>query len=557
MSASLDEKKVALPAPDEDVAQSESSHHQEGLHRKIGSRQIQLFAIGGSIGTALFVSIGSALYSAGPAGLLLAFTIYCCLLALVNNAMAEMGVYMPISGGFVRLAKHWVGEGFGFMAGVNFYLYEALTIPFEITALNIVLSYWRDDIPIGAVCACAIVAYFVINVSAVKYYGEAEFWLSSGKVLLFLILFCFTFITMAGGNPKKDAFGFRNWQNPGPFSAKGDQTSLSQFQGFLSALFYASLIIVGPEYISMVSGEARRPTRDIKKAYKTIYYRFAFFFIGGALCVGILIPSNHPTLAALAAGTGEGSGTAAASPYVIAMKELNVSVLPHLVNALLFTSIFSAGNTYVYCATRNLYSLSLEGQVPRFFSYCTKNGVPIYCLLVTMLFPCLSLLGLSNSSAVVIDWFVNLLTSGAYVNFAVMCFTYIRFYKACKVQGLDRNSLPYRGWFQPYSTWFVLVALIVIALCSGYTMFLPGNFSIDFFMTNYVMLIIAAVSYLGWTLIKRAKFVIRATDVDLVWLRPEVLEYEETLPHDDGLAIFREVRRFLSCGKWRKDTAEA
>jgi amino acid transporter len=159
MSALSDEKKVALPAPDEGVAHSESSRHHEGLHRNIGSRQIQLFAIGGSIGTALFVSIGSALYSAGPAGLLLAFTIYCCLLALVNNAMAEMGTYMPISGGFVRLAKHWVGEGFGFMAGVNFYLYEALTIPFEITALNIVLSYWRDDIPIGAVCACAIVAY--------------------------------------------------------------------------------------------------------------------------------------------------------------------------------------------------------------------------------------------------------------------------------------------------------------------------------------------------------------------------------------------------------------
>lgn len=129
------------------------------LQRHLGNRQIQLIAIGGTIGTALFVSIGGGLMEGGPGSLLIAFTLYSCLLGLVNNCLAEMVVYMPVSGSFVRMAGKWVDESFGFMAGWNFFLYEACLIPFEISALNLVLTFWRDDIPAGAVCAACIVLY--------------------------------------------------------------------------------------------------------------------------------------------------------------------------------------------------------------------------------------------------------------------------------------------------------------------------------------------------------------------------------------------------------------
>lgn len=129
------------------------------LQRRLGNRQIQLIAIGGSIGTALFVSIGGGLTRGGPLSLFLAYAIYSCLLALVNNCMAEMATLHPVSGGFVRMAGKWVDDAFGFMAGWNFFFYEALLIPFEITALNLVLSFWRDDIPTAAVCAAVIVLY--------------------------------------------------------------------------------------------------------------------------------------------------------------------------------------------------------------------------------------------------------------------------------------------------------------------------------------------------------------------------------------------------------------
>ena len=130
-----------------------------GLQRRLGNRQIQLVAIGGSIGTAIFVTIGDALRKSGPGGLLLAFLIYNAMLAMVNNSMAEMSTYMPVSGGFIYMAGKWVDDALGFMVGWNFFLYEAIMIPFEITAINMVLSFWRNDIPPAAVCVACIVIY--------------------------------------------------------------------------------------------------------------------------------------------------------------------------------------------------------------------------------------------------------------------------------------------------------------------------------------------------------------------------------------------------------------
>lgn len=264
------------------------------------------------------------------------------MLGFVNNCVAEMTTILPVSGGFIRHAGAWVDDAFGFMAGWNFFIYEALLIPFEITALCTVLGFWRDDIPFGAVIAVAIVLYALLNVLAVKLYGEAEFWLSGGKVILIFLLFSFTFVTMVGGNPQGDAFGFRYWNNPGAFAEYISTGDLGRFEGFLAGLWSASFCVVGPEYISLVSAEAKRPRIYIKQAFKTVYWRFGLFFIVGSLAVGILIPYNDPTLVDVLTN-GTNGGTAAASPYVIAMQNMGITGLPHLVNALLVTSIFSAG----------------------------------------------------------------------------------------------------------------------------------------------------------------------------------------------------------------------
>ena len=172
----------------------------------------------------------------------------------------------------------------------------------------------------------------LINILAVGAYGEAEFWLSGGKVILIFALFAFTFITMVGGNPQGDAYGFRNFNNGGAFREAVGTGDLGRFQGFLAALFGSALFtVVGPEYISMVAAEAMRPRIYIKAAFKMVYLRFGIFFIGGALAVGIVCNSRDPKLSEVV--NGGSNGSAAASPYVIAMQNMGIGVFPHIVNA--------------------------------------------------------------------------------------------------------------------------------------------------------------------------------------------------------------------------------
>lgn len=210
------------------------------------------------------------------------------------------------------------------------------------------------------------------------------------------------------------------------------------------------------------------------------------------------------------------------------MQNLGVSGLPHFVNALLVTSIFSAGNTYTYCATRSLYGLALEGRAPSILRYCTKAGVPLWCFAVTMVFPCLAFLQLGSGAAKVLGWLINLITAGGVINYIVMTITYIFFYRACEAQGLDRKTLPYTGWFQPYCSFLGLAWMVAIVFCYGYTSFKP--WSVDDFFTYYTMVILAPILFLGWKLVKRTKTV-KSGEADLKWERPIVDAYEETFIH--------------------------
>jgi amino acid transporter len=136
-------------------------------------------------------------------------------------------------------------------------------------------------------------------------------------------------MTLEGTNPLV-RYGFRHFE--APFRELYEAGDLGRFEGFLAALWSAAFTVVGPEYISMVAAEAKRPRIYIKTAFKMVYFRFGLFFIGGALAVGIVCGSRDPLLAHVVVGTG-GGGTGAASPYVIAMENLNVKIFPHIVNA--------------------------------------------------------------------------------------------------------------------------------------------------------------------------------------------------------------------------------
>lgn len=227
---------------------------------------------------------------------------------------------------------------------------------------------------------------------------------------------------MLSGNPLHDRFGLRFWENPGAFAKLYETGNLGRFLGFLQCLIQVSLIIAGSDYVSMAAGEGENPRKVIPKAFNGVFYRLTSFFVLGSLAVGILVPHND---AELKAAFTNGLPGAAASPYVVAMNRLKIRILPDIVNSMVLASAFSAGNSYVYCASRSLFGLVLEGKAPRFLTKCTKQEVPIYCVGVTLAIALLSFLQVSNNAAVVLQWFVNLVTASQLINFSVMAFTFI------------------------------------------------------------------------------------------------------------------------------------
>lgn len=380
-------------------------------------------------------------------------------------------------------------------------------------------------------------------------YGEAEFWLSGGKLILILLLFAFTFITMVGGNPQHDAYGFRHFKNPASFAEYMTTGDLGRFEGFLAALSSAAFTIIGPEFISMVAAEALRPSLYVKAAFKTVYARLCVFFIVGALAVGIVVPYNHPVLVETYFGDGKKAGTSAASPYVIAMEALGIDVLPHIVNALVLTSIFSAGNTYCYCATRVLHGLALDGRAPHFLRYCTKSGVPIYCFFITILFSFLSLLQLSSSSAEVLTMLINLSTGGTLITFLVMSITFVNYYKGCVAQGVDRKTRPYYGYFQPYGAYIAIFVQGTILMTYGYRSFRP--WSASKFFANYTLQLVAPCLFIGWKVVKKTRYV-RPHEMDLTWERPLIDAYEDTI-ETPPTGFWEEMGHMVGIRRSKKD----
>ncbi|KAK3055418.1 hypothetical protein LTS18_011793 [Coniosporium uncinatum] len=332
---------------------------------------------------------------------------------------------------------------------------------------------------------------------------------------------------MVGANPINDKYGFRYWNNPGAFVEHIVPGSTGGFLGVISAMVQASFTICGPEYISMVAGETERPRRVLPAAFKSFVWRMLVFFVGGALCIGILIPSDDPTLAGILSGDKKGSGTGAASPYVIACERLRISGFPHLLNAMILTSVFSSGNGITYAATRSLYGMAIEGRAPRFFAYTTKNGVPLFAAFGALSFCLLAFLQVSNSSASVLTWLVYLITACQLLNYMGTCITYLHFRKACQVQGFPRESLSFKARLQPYATYYAIFMLVLFMLLLGYDLFFPGNWSYLYFFLDYSMLVAFPLAILGWKLIKKTKYV-RAAEADLTLgnTKREIDDYE-------------------------------
>ncbi|KAJ7873272.1 amino acid permease/ SLC12A domain-containing protein [Mycena olivaceomarginata] len=468
-----------------------------------------------------------------------------------------MIAYLPIPGGHIKLAERFVDPAFSFTMGWNYWYSWAVVLPAELSASAVLINYWNKTINNAAwvtiimvgmlLCSLTYVArltYFqlvviVINLFGAGVYGEAEFIFASIKVITITGLIILGIVLDLGGGPDHDRIGFRYWKNPGPFVQYNDIPGVKgRFLGWWAvmtqaAFSYMCILFIRPytfdsdmefsgtEIVAIAAGEAKNPRRNLPKAIKRVYIRILLFYIGGVIIIGLLVPSNDK-------GLNLGSGTAASSPFVIAIQRgsmvkaalsSGIKALPSIINACLLTSAWSAGSSDLYTSSRALYGLAASGNAPRIFLKTLSNGLPIFALAFCASFALFACMGVTSGSSKV---FGLMTWSG-------ICLTYLRFYAGMKAQGYDRKLLPFASPLQPFAAWYAMFFCVIICLLgftdanhpkfSGWSVFLKGNWDTATFVTNYLPFMLFPVIYAC------AKYYYWRNGKGFAWKRPEDLDF--------------------------------
>ncbi|KAF2795084.1 proline permease PrnB [Melanomma pulvis-pyrius CBS 109.77] len=482
---------------------------QAGTKRNIKSRHAQMIAIGGSIGTGLFVGSGQALAIGGPGFLFLSYCLMSFLVYGVVTGVIEIATYLPISGSSMNFyCSRYVSPSLGFALGWLYFYSFGIILAYELTAAGIIINSWPNNVHIAVWITVLLVVIVALNFSPVGVYAETEFWFASLKIIMITGLLLLAFILMLGGGSSHDRLGFRHWKNPGATKEHLIGGSAGRFTAFLYCWVFSGFsFYFSPELIVVTGGEMRNPRKNLPIASRRFFYRLVFFYLLGSLAIGAICNSN-------AEGLTSGAGNANASPFVIAIRNAGISVLPSIVNAGILTSAWSAGNSFLYMSSRSLYSLAVSGQAPKIFTRCNRHGLPIYAVMASSCFTLLAYLSVGSQSGVAFNWFINLTNTAGYTSWIVCSVILIRFRKACIAQGV---IVPYRSKIQPYGAWICVFVFTFLLLANGFTVFYPGQFTVSGFLTTYLGIPIFVVLWLGhkFTVGRQTPWMLSPTDVDL------------------------------------------
>ncbi|ROV86872.1 hypothetical protein VMCG_10801 [Cytospora schulzeri] len=471
------------------------------LRQGLAQRHIQMIALAGTIGTGLFLGSGSAIQTGGPLGALLGYTFVGVLVVGVVMSIAELSALLPLSGGIIRHAEHFVDPALSFAQGWNFIYSSVISLPAEMTAAAVIVSFWDTTTTSAAWITLFGGLVIVANLLFVRVYGEVEFAFATLKLLLIVGLNLMALVLVCGGGPDHDVIGFRYWRNPGPLvQYLGVAGSLGRFLGFWTTFSNAVYSFAGIEAISIAAAETKAPRRNIPIAAKRIFWRVALFYVLSIFFVGMLVPSNDVNLL-------NSSGTASESPFVIAASRSGIKVVPSIINAVVLTSAWSAGNGNLLGSSRTLYGMARENHAPKVFLRMNRMQIPYASVLFMGMWLCLGYMSLSNGASTAFTWLRDLCSVTTMVNWINICIVYLRFYYGCKAQGIDRSELPWKAPFQPYAAWIALISFTVLLLTGGYTTFMYGHWSTQTFISSYINIPMILILYFGYKLWKGTSIV--------------------------------------------------
>ncbi|KAF5100096.1 hypothetical protein D0Z03_000874 [Geotrichum reessii] len=452
------------------------------VKRQLQQRHVSMIALGGTIGTGLFIGTGSAISSGGPVGSLIAYVFMASIVYSVANSIGEMATYIPITGSFTVFCARFISPALAAAIGWMYWFSWAITFAIELSVVGQVIEFWTFAVPLAAWIAIFFVIFTLLNFFPVRFYGEIEFWTASVKVIAIVGWLIYA-LCMVCGAGKTGPVGFRYWRNPGPW---GDgilvkNKSTGRFLGWLSSLVNAAFTYQGTELVGIAAGESSNPRKTVPKAINKVFFRILIFYILSIFFMGLLVPFNDPRL-------NSSESYVSSSPFVIAIINSGTSVLPHIFNAVILTTIISAGNSNVYIGSRLLYALATGGVAPRIFMRTTKAGVPIFGVVFTALFGLLAFMVVSKGANTVFNWLVNITTVAGLLSWAAVSYSHIRFIDALKYNGISRDSLPFKARFGVGYVWYALICIIIITLIQGFSSFF--DFTASKFLTAYISIFI-------------------------------------------------------------------
>lgn len=335
------------------------------------------------------------------------------------------------------------------------------------------IQYWvpPEQVNPGVFIAVFLVAIILFNYLGIRFFGELEFWLSATKVLVVIGIIVTTIIIVSGGVPGRAATGFQYYHNPGGFAPYiGGNGSLGKFTGFWYSFTNAVFAYLGTELVGVTVGEAQNPRRAIPRAIKLTFWRILVFYVCSVFLVGMAVPYNSPQLLfATDATTG-----ANASPFVVAIQIAGIDTLPGFLNGCFLIFVFSASNSDLYIASRTIHGLALKRQAPRFLAVTDKRGVPYMALGLSALICCIAFLNVSNGSAAVFGYFVNLVSIFGLLTWISILVSHIYFVKARRAQGVDEKEMRYKSPFGLWGSYVALAFCCLIALTRNFYVFVGG-----------------------------------------------------------------------------------
>ncbi|KAI1437973.1 arginine transporter [Xylaria sp. CBS 124048] len=466
-----------------------------GLKRNLNSWHLQFIAIGGTIGTGLFLGSGKALATTGPVGCLIAFAFVGSIIYSIMVSLGEMATYLPVPGSFTVYASRFFDPSLGFAMGWIYWFSWSSTYALELVSAGLIIQFWNKSLSVGIFIAVFWVIFTACNFLPVRWFGELEAYFVSIKVVTVVGFVIFAICINAGAG-QEGYLGFKAWVHPGPFVGDLVPGHVGKFVGFWSVLVTAGFSYQGVELVGVGAGETANPSKSVPSAIRWTFWGVFSLFVATIFFIGIIVPSNNPDLLTDASD-------ASASPLVIAARLAGVPVLPDIINAVLLTAVLSAANSNVYSSSRIVVSLAQEGHAPAFLARTNRFGTPHYAVAFSSAIGLLAFLNLSAGGGNVFSWLLNIASIAGFIGWTSIVICHLAFMRVLKARGISRDTLAFKAPLQPYLALYGLFFCVLILITNGFTVFIKWNTS-NFFAA-YISLILFLVLYIGHKIIFRTK----------------------------------------------------